>query len=73
MSDSKQRIVTIIYYNDSSLELLHEVHSFFQNENGRVIIPQSFKKDKSIVAVCDGEIKILNKIGDRVHLINDIE
>lgn len=73
MPKSNQRIVTIIFYNDDSLELLHEVHSFHQNENGRVIIPLSFKRDKSIVAVCDGEISILNKIGDRVHLINDIE
>lgn len=60
------RIVTIIYYSDISLELMHETHSFPENKNGRVIIPDSFKVDKSIIAVCDGEVTILNKIGDRI-------
>ncbi|MEW6991374.1 TIGR02922 family protein [Colwelliaceae bacterium 6441] len=61
------RKVTIIYYSDLSLELMHEVANFEQNINGRVVIPKEFKKDKSIIAVCDGEITILNKVGDRVH------
>jgi len=67
------RKVTIIYYSDISLELMHEVTCFPQNENGRVIISDEFKKDKSIVAVCDGEINILNKIGDRVQLDDTAE
>ena len=58
--------VTIIYYCDSSLELKHEVLTLTQNSAGRVIISDNFKKNKSIVAVCDGEINILNKIGDRI-------
>lgn len=64
--DKELRLVTIIYYSDVSLELMHESHYFPQNENGRVIIPNSFKIDKSIIAVCDGEVTILNKIGDRI-------
>ncbi|MCO4798903.1 MAG: TIGR02922 family protein [Colwelliaceae bacterium] len=63
--ESELRKVTIIYYSDLSLELMHEVATFPQNKNGRVIISDSFKKDKSIIAVCDGEAKILNKVGDR--------
>lgn len=66
MSDTNNRTVTIIYYSDTSLELLHEVHSFPQNENGRVIIPASFKENKSIIAVCEGQIEIINKMGDRI-------
>jgi uncharacterized protein (TIGR02922 family) len=65
MSDNLLRLVTIIYYSDISLELMYEVCTFSQNANGRVIIPGSFKEGKSIVAVCDGEVDILNKIGDR--------
>ncbi len=68
MDESKaveQRLVTIIYYSDLSLELMHEVHTFPQSKTGRVVIPESFKVDKSIVAVCDGEVTILNKVGDR--------
>lgn len=71
MTDTKLRTVTIIYYCDNSLELLHTVGRFSQNETGRVIIPEEFKADKSIIAVCDGEITILNKVGDRVNLKND--
>ncbi|WP_019028878.1 TIGR02922 family protein [Colwellia piezophila] len=58
--------ITIIYYHDESLELLHEVKSFPKNQQGRVVIPELFKKGKSIIAVCEGEIKILNKVGDRI-------
>jgi len=61
-----QRKVTIIYYSDDGLELHHEVNVFKQNDDGRVVIPQAFKEGKSIIAVCDGEIEILNKIGDRI-------
>ena len=66
MTKMTRRKVTIIYYSDSSLELHHQVESFPQNEHGRVIIPESFKQGKSIIAVCDGEIDILNKAGDRI-------
>ncbi len=71
MTDTKLRTVTIIYYCDNSLELMHHVGDFPQNKSGRVIISNDFKVEKSIVAVCDGEITILNKVGDRIHLIND--
>ena len=64
--DINLRTVTIIYYQEDSLELMHDVAQFTQNENGRVIIPRLFKEGKSIIAVCEGEITILNKIGDRV-------
>ena len=69
METETRTTVTIIYYNDNSLELNHAVKSYLKNESGRVIIPQEFKKGKSIVAVCLGEITILNKIGDRVMSI----
>ena len=58
--------VTISYYNDESLELLHEVKHFPKNQNGRIAIPVEFKKGKSIIAVYEGKVKILNKMGDRI-------
>ncbi|WP_068545207.1 TIGR02922 family protein [Thalassotalea crassostreae] len=66
MAETKDRKVTILYYDITSLELNHEVALFPQKDGGRVIISDEFKKNKSIIAVCDGEITILNKIGDRV-------
>ncbi|KGJ93378.1 TIGR02922 family protein [Thalassotalea sp. ND16A] len=62
----KQRTVTILYYDINSLELKHEIASFPQKDQGRVIISDQFKVGKSIIAVCDGEVTVLNKIGDRV-------
>ncbi|MGB1201597.1 MAG: TIGR02922 family protein [Cognaticolwellia aestuarii] len=58
--------VTIIYYQNNSLELHHAVRTLPVSESGRVIISEGFKLNKSIVAVCKGEITILNKIGDRI-------
>ena len=69
----KQRKVTIIYYEDDGLELHHKARTFDQNTEGRVIIPQAFKEGKSIIAVCDGEIEILNKIGDRILSVNYVD
>ncbi|WP_371189172.1 TIGR02922 family protein [Thalassotalea maritima] len=61
-----QRQVTILYYDIDSLQLNHEVATFPQKNGGRVIISDEFKKGKSIIAVCDGAVDVLNKIGDRV-------
>ena len=73
MSDKDLTTVTIIYYGDNSLELHHEVKQYPKNGAGRVIIPQRFKDDKSIIAVCLGEITIINKIGDRVIAVDIAE
>lgn len=67
-----KRKVTIIYYQDDGLELHHKVQTFDQNDDGRVVIPQTFKNGKSIIAVCDGEVQILNKVGDRILSVNYI-
>jgi uncharacterized protein (TIGR02922 family) len=66
MVDVQRRTVTVIYYREGSLELVHEVLDFDENQNGRVIIPEAYKEHKSIIAVCNGEIDILNKVGDRI-------
>lgn len=66
MTHPSQRKVTVIYYTEGSLELKHDVKIFEENMNGRVIIPNNFKEDKSIIAVCDGEIEILNRVGERI-------
>ena len=38
------KTVTVIFYDNISLELQHEVGNFPYNQNGRVIIPAAFKK-----------------------------
>ncbi|WP_371378057.1 TIGR02922 family protein [Thalassotalea aquiviva] len=65
--ESLMQQVTIIFYDELTLELKSELKTLKQNQGGRVIIPQDFKQGKSIVAVCEGEVNILNKQGDRLE------
>lgn len=59
--------VTIIFYGKQSLELKYSIERFSQLKDGRVIIPESYKQDKSIVAVCEGHVNILNSFGERIE------
>ncbi|MFT5757461.1 MAG: hypothetical protein ACI9LM_002195 [Alteromonadaceae bacterium] len=72
MDNIQRRTVTVIYYREGSLELVHEILDFDENTNGRVIIPESYKEHKSIIAVCNGEVDILNKMGDRILPVDSI-
>lgn len=72
MQEQNVTQVSVIYYLEQSLELLHRVCFFHKNSSGRVVIPQSFKEGKSIIAVCEGEINIINKIGDRILSIGNV-
>lgn len=65
MSDISSKSVTVMYYDNHSLELQHQVREFPVNNQGLLDIPQSFKEDKSIIAICEGVIDVLNTVGDR--------
>lgn len=66
MSYNEIEVVTIIYYCDSELELKHQVCKIEKSELGRVVIPEELKKNKTIVAVCNGDVEIINKLGERI-------
>lgn len=66
MNCNQVEVVTIIYYCDSALELKHQVYTFDKSASGRVIIPDEVKNNKTIVAVCSGDVEILNKLGERI-------
>lgn len=65
MSEAKRK-VTVIYCCDDDLSLYRKTRSFNLNAYGDMIIPQDFKRGKTIVAVCEGEIDVINSIGDRL-------
>lgn len=65
MSEAKRK-VTVIYCCDEELTMYRKIHTFNLNGYGDMIIPQDFKRGKTIVAVCEGEIDILNTDGDRL-------
>jgi len=71
-SEKESKIVTIIYYSNNSLELLHDIKSLVQDPNGRIVIPKNYKKGKSIIAVCEGEINIINRLGDRILTVDNV-
>lgn len=62
---SNLKEVTIIFYDGNSLELKHETKYFPQIDNGRVNIPNKYRNGKSIIAICEGVVNVLNKMGDR--------
>ena len=71
MNASKKVTVTILYCENTSMQLFHETCEFQLSNNGRVVIPESYKKGKIIIAVCDGVISIRNTLGERILSIDD--
>ena len=58
--------ITVLYYLDCDLELKNEVITVEKKEQGRIAIPENFRRGKNIIAVIDGDVDVLNKIGDRI-------
>ncbi|GGP68411.1 hypothetical protein GCM10009347_37220 [Shewanella algicola] len=67
-------VITILYYDQNEvLDLKCEVlHGCEAGSGGRVIIPESVKENKIIIAVLDGQVKVLNTLGSRVENSGDI-
>ena len=65
MCEAKRK-VTVIYCCDDDLALYRKTQSFNLNAYGDMIIPLDFKRGKTIVAVCDGEIDVINSVGDKL-------
>jgi uncharacterized protein (TIGR02922 family) len=60
------RKVTVIFCCDNDLSLYRKTKIFNLDEYGKMIIPNHFKVGKTIVAMCDGEVDIINTIGDKL-------
>jgi uncharacterized protein (TIGR02922 family) len=60
--------VTILFYEaPAGLEMHNTVLTDLAvSESGRVMIPASFRRGKSIIAVLEGKCVILNALGERV-------
>lgn len=61
-----QRKVTVIYCSDGELALYRQTQNFAVNAYGDMIIPQDFKQGKTIVALCEGDVEVINSVGDRL-------
>ncbi len=60
------RKVTVIYCSDYDLSLYRKTKTFKLDAYGKLIIPSQFTVGKTIVAMCDGEVDIINTIGDKL-------
>ena len=65
MSKAKRK-VTVIYCCDDDLAMYRKTQNFNLNAYGDLIIPQDFKRGKTIVALCEGEVDIINSVGDKL-------
>lgn len=60
------QLVTVLYYTESDLRLCDETLTLEVSGNGRAVIPAEFKVGKQIIAVLEGECRLLNRLGERV-------
>ena len=65
MTDATRK-VTVIYCCDDDLALYRKTQSFNLNAYGDMVIPHDFKRGKTIVAVCEGEVDVINSVGDKL-------
>jgi uncharacterized protein (TIGR02922 family) len=67
MTSKDLHTFTVIYTCEQTLLLFNEVlHLPVCPIEKRVHIPESFKEGKIIIAVCEGDVSVLNTLGDRV-------
>ena len=65
MSSSNLKPITILYTENHSLEFKFEFLTGIEARTGRVIIDEKVRNGKSIIAVFDGHVTVLNKAGER--------
>ncbi|MFV7771632.1 TIGR02922 family protein [Shewanella marisflavi] len=61
--------ISVLYICQTNLSIKPQLETLTvqKNPNGRVIIPAEFKAGKSILAVMEGRVKLLNSLGDRAE------
>jgi hypothetical protein len=62
---------TVIYYHDTSLELKFDHLQTNEHHDERIKLDHQYRLGKSIIAICDGHVKFINRFGDRV--LSDIK
>ncbi len=64
------KTVSILFYTDGEHVLKSETLTIQPSQNGRLIIPDHHKQNRTIVAVCEGEVNIINSLGERLTVNN---
>ncbi|GIU50739.1 MULTISPECIES: TIGR02922 family protein [Shewanella] len=68
-NEDNKATVTVLFYEAPVGLLMKNIvlTGLDVSETGRVMLPNEFRVGKSIIAVLDGECKILNSLGERVY------
>lgn len=69
MTDSEsttKQLVTVLYLDNNDVQLKHHYGRYPRRDNGRVVLPDDFKQNKQILAVCKGMVTVLSGLGDRI-------
>ena len=66
-TDSKT--VTVLFCDEENFLTIKSLvlRDLKASERGRVIIPEDFRVGKTIFAVIEGEVKVLNTLGERLE------
>jgi len=65
--------ITVLYYEGiAGLEIHAAVLDKLPILSQRVVIPGEFKRNKTIVAVLQGQVEVLNTLGERAYLSADV-
>lgn len=67
--------VTMLYYDEQNPLLLQQqvLSGLKMSQQGRVIIPVGEKLGKIIIAILEGEVRVLNSLGDRAFNAFDLD
>lgn len=57
--------VKILFYNEGDVHVQDAMLNLPVGRGGRVVIPESFKAGKQIIAVLNADAEVLNRLGDR--------
>ena len=71
MEKSDIKVYTIIYQLEESLVINDAKLPLRKSKSGRVIIPDDFKKGRHVIAVIDGPVNVLDRLGDRMYSFKD--
>lgn len=66
MENSDLQIYTVIYQVEETMMVCDAKLPLWKSDTGRVIIPDDFKQGRHIIAVIDGPVNVLDRLGDRM-------
>ncbi len=66
--NSTSPAVSVLFFDENSLVMEKALLTNLPiGPAGRVVIPAEFKQGKSIIAVLDGNVRVLNLVGERTN------